>query len=102
MSSSRPNASAQAHGRATQRRTLASSRSPLAPGVVAELTAVIPNLSEEVGTSIHGRMNRWAALGILARVHLNAEVYVGVPHYADVLTLISGGDAQADRDDDDP
>lgn len=28
-----------AHGLATQRRTLASSRSPLAPGVVAELTA---------------------------------------------------------------
>ena len=55
--------------------------------VVAELTAAIPNLSEESGTSVYGRVNRWAAIGILARVYLNAEVYVGAPAYVQVITL---------------
>lgn len=64
-----------------------SSRQEVFDFVVSELTAVIPNLRDDVGTSIHGRINRWAALGILARVYLNAQVYVGAPHYDEVLTL---------------
>lgn len=54
--------------------------------VVSELTAAIPNLSEETGTATYGRMNKWAALSILARVYLNAEVYTGTPAYDKVLT----------------
>jgi hypothetical protein len=55
--------------------------------VVAELTTALPQLSVAKGASTYGRMNRWAAEGILARVYLNAEVYTGTPHYADVITV---------------
>lgn len=55
--------------------------------VVSELTAAIPDLSSEVGTSTYGRMNQWAANGVLARVYLNAEVYTGSPRWADVIAV---------------
>jgi hypothetical protein len=55
--------------------------------VVGELTAVLPELSQTTGTAMYGRMNRWAALGILARVYLNAEVYTGTPRWTDVLAV---------------
>src|SRR5207237_188161 len=63
--------------------------------VVTELTAVIPGLSKEAGVAMYGRMNRWAAEAILARVYLNADVYVGTPAYDKVIPLtqdiIDGG-----------
>jgi hypothetical protein len=55
--------------------------------VVAQLTAALPSLSPAKGGAMYGRMNRWAAEGILARVYLNAEVYTGTPQYAKVITL---------------
>src|SRR5438046_542245 len=55
--------------------------------VVAELTAALPNLSTAKGKAMYGRMNRWAAEGILARVYLNAEVYTGTPQYDKVILL---------------
>jgi len=55
--------------------------------VVSELTAVIPGLSKEAGVAMYGRMNRWAAEAILARVYLNADVYVGTPAYDKVIPL---------------
>ena len=55
--------------------------------VVAELTAALPNLSTAKGKAMYGRMNRWAAEGILARVYLNAEVYTGTPQYDKVIPL---------------
>jgi len=61
--------------------------------VVSELKAAMPDLSREVGTSTYGRMNFYAAAGILARVYLNAQVYTGTAHWNDVLawtdTIIS-------------
>jgi len=45
--------------------------------IVSELLAVIPNLTETVDTSTYGRMTKWAAYHVLARVYLNAEVYAG-------------------------
>ena len=63
--------------------------------VVKELTDAIPNLSEETGTATYGRITKWAALAILARVQLNAEVYTGTPRYDQVIALtqqiIDGG-----------
>ncbi len=53
--------------------------------VVNELTETIPDLSEETGTAMYGRVNKWAALAILARTYLNAEVYTGTPEYDKVL-----------------
>ena len=55
--------------------------------VVAELLATIPQLSTETGTKTYGRMNQWAAKGILARVYLNAEVYTGTAQWEKVLTV---------------
>lgn len=68
--------------------------------VVSELTDVIPQLSEETGSSMYGRINKWAALGILARTYLNAEVYTGTPQWDKVIEvtqqIIDGGKYQLD------
>jgi starch-binding outer membrane protein, SusD/RagB family len=55
--------------------------------VIAELTAVMPDLSAEAGAVTYGRMNQWAARGILARVYLNAEVYTGTAQWQNVADL---------------
>jgi hypothetical protein len=55
--------------------------------VVGELTAAIPNLSPEAGADTYGRVNQWAARGILARVYLNAEVYTGTAQWNQVLSV---------------
>lgn len=52
--------------------------------VIAEITAVLPALSEEV-SSMYGRMNRWAAKALLAKIYLNAEVYTGVAQWQRVI-----------------
>ena len=64
-----------------------STRAQVYDFVVKELTDAIPLLSDLTGTATYGRMTKWAALGILARVQLNAEVYTGTPHYDQVLAL---------------
>jgi starch-binding outer membrane protein, SusD/RagB family len=64
-----------------------STRAQVYDFVVKELTDAIPHLSEVAGTPTYGRMTKWAALGILARVQLNAEVYTGTPHFDQVLAL---------------
>lgn len=55
--------------------------------VVNEFTETIPQLSPDVDATTYGRMNQWAARGLLARVHLNAEVYTGTPQFDKVLAL---------------
>lgn len=64
-----------------------SSRDEVYQFVVGELTTALPNLPTESGVGMYGRVNRWAALGILAKVYLNAEVYVGTPAYDQVISL---------------
>jgi hypothetical protein len=63
--------------------------------VVKQLTDVIPLLSDQTGSATYGRMTKWAATALLARVYLNAEVYTGTPQYDKVITLtqqiIDGG-----------
>lgn len=55
--------------------------------VVKELTEAMPNLSKEAGAKTYGRINYWVAKGILARIYLNAQVYVGTPEWDKVLTI---------------
>lgn len=55
--------------------------------VVKEFTDAIPGLSTVTGTAMYGRMNRYAAQGILARVYLNAQVYTGTANWTKVLEL---------------
>jgi hypothetical protein len=70
--------------------------------VVGELTEVLPQLSDVTGATMYGRINKWAALGILARVQLNAEVYTGTPRYNEVIALtdqiINSGRFQLEQD----
>ena len=49
--------------------------------VVSELEAAIPTLSEDAGSATYGRMNKWAALAVLSKVYLNAEVYTGTARW---------------------
>jgi hypothetical protein len=66
-----------------------STRTAIYDYVVAELNAILDSLPPE-GASTYGRANRYAALMLLAKVYLNAEVYTGTPHYDDALTAVSG------------
>lgn len=52
--------------------------------IVDELNEIIDSglLSEENGGSYYGRMNKWAALALLTKVYLNAEVYSGTAQWA--------------------
>ncbi|MCX2678623.1 RagB/SusD family nutrient uptake outer membrane protein [Galbibacter sp. EGI 63066] len=58
-----------------------STRNEVYEFIVSELTDVIPTLSTEVDQSTYGRMTRYAAYHVLARIYLNAEVYTGTPQW---------------------
>jgi hypothetical protein len=53
--------------------------------IVSEMTEVIPLLSEEANAMTYGRMNRWAACMVLARLYLNAEIYTGMAQWSKAL-----------------
>lgn len=63
-----------------------SSREEIYNFVVDELTQVIPDLSEENNDAMYGRMNKWGAKTLLAKVYLNAGVYVGETQWEKVIT----------------
>jgi hypothetical protein len=50
--------------------------------VEQELLAVLPDLSETSGGAYYGRMNKWVAHMLLAKLYLNAQVYTGTPQWA--------------------
>ena len=45
--------------------------------IVSEVTAALPDLSDVNGVPTYGRPNKWMAYALLAKLHLNAEVYTG-------------------------
>ena len=53
--------------------------------VVTELEESLPELSEKNDKDTYGRMNKWAAYMVLARVYLNAKVYTGTAQYEKAL-----------------
>ena len=59
-----------------------------------ELNEVIPNL-KAARTNEYGRLDKAMAQMILAKMYLNAEVYIGTPKYAECMTkcteVIGGG-----------
>lgn len=55
--------------------------------IVSELEEVIPLLSEEVGPSTYGRLNKWGAYQTLARLYLNAEVYTGTAEWEKCIEI---------------
>ncbi len=58
-----------------------SSRSEVYSFIVSELNEAIPLLSENVDQTTYGRLTKWGAYQLLARVYLNADVYNGTPEW---------------------
>jgi len=54
--------------------------------IQSELTAVMPNL-KAARTNEYGRLDQGVAKMILAKMYLNAEVYIGMPKYTECLTM---------------
>lgn len=50
-----------------------------------ELLEVLPVISE---TKVYGKMNKWAAKMILAKIYLNAEVYIGQSKYQEAIAQV--------------
>lgn len=55
--------------------------------IESELKEVIPSLSTTVDMSTYGRMTKYAAEFLLARLYLNSEVYIGTPKWAECESL---------------
>jgi hypothetical protein len=73
----------------------ASTRQELYNFIESELNAVIPVLPTAKDASTYGRMTKWAALAVRAKLYLNAGVYTGTPQWAkaaaDAQEIIAGG-----------
>ena len=54
--------------------------------IQSELTAVMPNL-KAARTNEYGRLDQAVAKMILAKMYLNAEVYIGTPKYTECVTM---------------
>lgn len=53
--------------------------------IIREITEVLPYLSDDVSKTTYGRLTKWGAYCLLARMFLNAEVYTGTPAYEKAL-----------------
>ncbi|WP_145856621.1 RagB/SusD family nutrient uptake outer membrane protein [Pedobacter suwonensis] len=53
--------------------------------IVKELTESLPNLSKANNQATYGKFNYWAATALLAKVYLNANVYIGTPAYTQCI-----------------
>lgn len=75
-----------------------SARADVFAWIEKELLAVYPTLSANVGGSYYGRMNKYVADMILAKLYLNAKVYTGTARWSDAITrlnnIISSGKYQ--------
>lgn len=61
------------------------SRADIYNFIVNELIEVIPDLNEEQGGNMYGRINKWAGKTLLANIYLNAEVYTGTARWNECL-----------------
>jgi hypothetical protein len=63
--------------------------------IESELLEVMPDLSRQTGLAYFGRVNYYVAQLILAKLYINAEVYIGQPRYQEALaacdSVMSGG-----------
>lgn len=55
--------------------------------IESELTSHLDLLSSDNDQSTYGRFNKWAALSTLAKLYLNAEVYIGSPRWTGVIEV---------------
>lgn len=63
--------------------------------VESELKAAIPFLKTATGSSTYGKVTRWMAQALLAKLYLNAQVYAGTAKYNEAIAacdaIISSG-----------
>ncbi len=62
------------------------SRKEIYDFVLKEITDNIESLSTTIGGDYYGRFNKWAAYAFLAKVYLNAEVYIGESKWDECLS----------------
>ena len=55
--------------------------------IESELKVAIPLLSEQVNINTYGRMTKYAAYALLAKMYLNAEVYASENRYNDAIAM---------------
>jgi hypothetical protein len=75
--------------------TSLNSRKEIYDFIESELTEVIPILSDKKDASTYGRMTKWSALSIRAKLYLNAGVFTGTPQWQkaadDAKNIIDNG-----------
>jgi hypothetical protein len=63
--------------------------------IESELTAALPLLTTDKSAATYGKPTKWVALALLAKLHMNAQVYTGTAQWAkaaaDVKQIIEGG-----------
>ncbi|MEH3113859.1 RagB/SusD family nutrient uptake outer membrane protein [Pedobacter terrae] len=62
-----------------------STRAQVYAFIVKELTESLPNLSKANNQATYGKFNYWAATALLAKIYLNANVYIGTPAYTQCI-----------------
>ncbi len=62
-------------------------RSEVYDFIVKEISESLQYLSEEKSDETYGRFNKWAALTLLAKMYINAEVYTGTAHWSDCIDV---------------
>lgn len=61
------------------------SRSEIFDFIEKEIKDNVDALPEDVNATTYGRMTKWGAYMLLAKLYLNAEVYTGTPRWADCI-----------------
>lgn len=56
--------------------------------VESEMNEVMPDLSEENNAETYGRMTKWAAKMVLAKMYLHAEVYFDTPKWTEAMAEV--------------
>ena len=49
--------------------------------IMDELRTNVPLLTEDNNSKTYGRFNKWAGMALMAKMYLNAEVYIGEPRW---------------------
>ena len=60
-------------------------RAQVYDSLVAELTEALPDLSTVTNITNYGKVNKYFAECVLAKLYLNAEVYTGTPRWAECI-----------------
>jgi len=70
--------------------------------VESELVAALSDVTDDVGPSTYGRVNTMVVQTALAKLYLNAEVYIGTPQWANAVTacdaVINSGNYTIEND----